>query len=1147
MTSVLKGKVRAVALVALCLVVLAGGRPILAQTSYGSIVGSVKDATGAVLPNASITVTNEATNVSTSLTTNPMGDYRAPTLLPGSYSVKAELAGFKTLVRSGVVVRLNVATPVDLTMEVGVVTQSVEVKSEAPLLSTVEATVGHVVDQRRIQNLPLNGRDFTQLTLLIPGAAQATLPGTGFFVIQGFSTSVAVSGNRPDQNNFTLDGTYNNETFFKHFGIRPSVEGIEEFNIQTNITSARYGVGGAHIDIATRTGTNSLHGSAFEFLRNDALDANEFFNNAPDARKTPLRMNDFGGAIGGPVYLPKVYDGRNKSFWFFNYEGLRESQGSSILSIVPTSAMLSGDLSHDTAGNPIPQIYNPFTTCGFENNAPCAKDAQGNDIVTRQPFVNNQIPSTMIDPVSAEYSKQFYLSNPPNRTVPGDPHNLINTNALTLHTNQYTVRGDETISSKWNLFGRWSWSKLVQAQPQDLPTQTRDQLNNFRNLTISSTYVFNPTTVMEIRYGYALDNIFFGSTYPTAGGFQALIDAGLSGVPPKFLGFDTPLNLDSAGFSSAGLFVFHNGPDKNHQWLANVMKTKGRNTFNVGFQFKRTAMFHDGQFSNWAFDATPTNDPQNASNTGYSLASFLLGVPTTADRIIGNAALDAVAYAYHGYLQDDIKVNPKLTVNLGLRYEYSEWMHFRYNTAAGYDASLDHGQTTDRYLGFVWSGYNYILGQPHNARREITDPDWNNFAPRVGFAYRLNDRTTIRGGYGVFYAGLMTWEWSQFRGNWPYAVTQTLSGLNKTYPTSRFNNVFPSIDLASVPPSATHTGNRHDRWPYIQEWNLHVQRELAKDLLLEVGYVGTKGTKLSSFISDNDPRPGPGTVGCPDVFNLLPAGSCGPNDNHPRPHRNIGPFSANYMANNSRYNGLQAKLERRFNSGLTLMTSYAWSHNIDLASTFGGDTPQDFYNRRVGYGNAQFDLRHNFVLSSLYQLPFGPGRRYLNISGAAGKLLQGWDFNAIVRFHSGFPYGIFVNSDVANVGSRGVGQHASLIGSPNSGAHTTAEWFNTSAFAKCNDTSVFGPSAPQYCFGNLGRNTMIGPGFKTFDLALHKTTPIRESHAIEFRAEFFNAFNHPNFNNPGATLGNSDFGTITSTGPLPTNARQIQFALKYMF
>src|SRR6516165_10906931 len=245
MTSVLKGKVRAVALVALCLVVLAGGRPILAQTSYGSIVGSVKDATGAVLPNASITVTNEATNVSTSLTTNPMGDYRAPTLLPGSYSVKAELAGFKTLVRSGVVVRLNVATPVDLTMEVGVVTQSVEVKSEAPLLSTVEATVGHVVDQRRIQNLPLNGRDFTQLTLLIPGAAQATLPGTGFFVIQGFSTSVAVSGNRPDQNIFTLDGTYNNETFFKHFGIRPSVEGIEEFNIQTNITSARYGVGGA--------------------------------------------------------------------------------------------------------------------------------------------------------------------------------------------------------------------------------------------------------------------------------------------------------------------------------------------------------------------------------------------------------------------------------------------------------------------------------------------------------------------------------------------------------------------------------------------------------------------------------------------------------------------------------------------------------------------------------------------------------------------------------------------------------------------------------------------------------------------------------------------------------------------------------------
>jgi hypothetical protein len=1171
------------AITTLSLVILFGGASLLGQTTNGSIVGNVKDPSGAVLPGVTITVSNEDTKISRDVTTSQTGDYSASNLLPGSYSVTAKLAGFKTLIRPGVVVRLNQATTVDLVMDLGAVTQSVEVTGSVPLLQTTEGTIGHVVEQRRIQNLPLNGRDFTQLTLLIPGAAQASLPGTGFFVINAFGTSVAVSGNRPDQNNFTLDGTYNNETFFKHFGIRPSVDAIEEFSIQTNITSARYGVGGAHIDIASRTGTNALHGSAYEFLRNDAVDANDFFRNASNVKKPAFRMNNFGGAIGGPVWLPNVYDGRNKSFWFFNYEGLRFSRGSSGLGIVPTAAMLNGDLSKDTAGNPISQIFNPFTTCaipGSGSTNPACTDINGFDAkgnltgvpdgkidsadLTRQPFTNNQIPSNLFDPVSSVYSQIFYLSNPPNRSVPGDPNNLINTRANTLDTNQYNIRGDQKITDKWNVFGRWSWSKLNQIQPLALPTQAWSQLNNFRNLTLSSTYVFNPTTVFEFRYGYALDNIFFGSSYP-APGFQALLDAGLKGLPPKFIGFDTPLNLDSEGFSGASMFVFHNGPDKNHQIIGNVMKTKGRHTFNVGTEFKRTKMFHDGQFANWAFRSDPTSDPQNRAKTGYGLASYLLGIPSHADRIIGNAALDAVALNYHFYIQDDIKVTPKLTLNFGIRYEYSEWFKFRFNTAAGYDSSLDNGQTTDRYLGFVWSGYNYVLGLPANTRREITDPDWNNFAPRFGFAYRLNDRTTVRGGYGVFYAGLMTWEWSQFRGNWPYAVTQTLDGLNRDYPTSRYTNVFPSIDLASVPPSATHSGNRHDRWPYIQEWNLHVQRELAKDLLLEVGYVGTKGTKLSSFISNNDPRPGPGTVGCPDVFGLLPPNACLGSVDHPRPHRNIGPYSANFMANNSRYHGLQAKVERRFSSGLSLLGSYSWSHSIDLASTFGGDTPQDYYNRRAGYGNSQFDQRQNFIASSLYQLPFGPGRRFVNIGGPVGKLLEGWDFNTIVRFHSGFPYGIFVERDVANIGARSAGQHPSLLPgqNPNTGPGTTDQWFNTKAFAPCDDTdpTAFGAGAPQHCFGNLGRNTMIGPGFKNFDLSLHKTTKIHENHAIEFRAEFFNAFNNVNFGNPNGAWGrlgpdrdpvtnqliqhgNANFGIISGT---QNTSREIQFALKYIF
>lgn len=1081
---------------------------LLAQTTFGSIVGNAKDPSAAVVPGVSVTVTSAATGLAREATTNPSGDFAVLNLLPGTYIVTAKLEGFKTWTASGIEVRLNQATTMDITMELGLITQFVEVTGAVPLLQTVEATVGHVVDQRRVSQLPLSGRDFTQLTLLIPGAAPASLPG-GFFVIGG--QPVAVSGNRPDQNNYTLDGTYNNETFFKHYGLRPSVDAIQEFNIQTNITSSRYGVGGAHVDIATRSGSNTLHGSVFEFLRNDNLDANDYFRF--QGKRPDFKQNNFGATIGGPIWIPKLYKGRDKTFFFFNYEGLRRLRESTSLGIVPTPAMLAGDLSVDQAGRPIPQIYNPFTTCGFGTNPACATDAEGNPILTRQPFPNNQIPAGMLDPVSKVYSGMFYGNNPPNRAATlTDPFNLINTKPLKLDTNQYTARVDHRLSDKDTLFARFSYSDIPLKEPLGLPTQVRNRSNGFRNLTISDTHVFNPTTVLEFRYGYSRDNISFNSIYP-APGFQAVLDAGLSGLPAKFIGFDTPLNLNPSGFTGADMFVFANGPDRNHQFIGNIMKIKGRHTFNTGLEIKRAAMFHDGQFANWAFTSDATADPQNRATTGYGLASYLLGLPAGADRLIGNAALDARATNYHFYLQDDIKLTSKLTMNIGARYEWSQWFRFVNDTVAGFD--MTNGQ-------FVWAGYNYVWGMPANTRRTFIDPDFNNFAPRIGFAYRLGDKTTIRAGYGVFFAALMTWEASQNRGNWPYSISQTLSGLNIDYPERRFTNVFPSVDLAAATPATQHTNNRNDRWPYIQQWNFHLQRELTKDLLLEVGYLGNKGTKLSSFVSANDPRPGPGEVGSPQ---------------HPRPWNNNTAMSMNFMGNNSRYHALQAKVERRFTSGLSLLTSYAWSHNIDMSSTFGGDTCQDWYNRKeTCYGNSSFDLRHNLVVSSIYQLPFGPGRRFLNFGGPGGKILEGWDIAAIVSVRSGFPYGIGINFDNANVGSRGAPQRPDLVGSPNlpESERSRTRWFNTDAFQV----------ADSYAYGNLGRNTMIGPGFRNFDLALHKTTKIHESQALEFRVEMFNAFNNVNLGNPGGTLGTGGFGVITGT---QNTSREIQFALKYIF
>ena len=1104
------------------------------QSTFGSIVGEAVDTSSGLLPGVTITVTREETGITREVTTGSAGTFNVPNLLLGLHTIKATLAGFKTWTRTGVIVRLNQSTTVDIILELGSVTETVEVTGTVPLLQTTDATVGHVVDERRIQNLPLNGRDFTQLTLLIPGAAPAALPG-GFFVVGG--QPVAVSGNRPDQNNYTLDGTYNNETFFKHYGLRPSVDAIAEFNIQTNISSARYGVGGAHVDLATRSGSNAFHGSAFEFLRNDVLDANDFFRNSSGVDRPAFRQNNFGATFGGPVFLPK-YNGRNRTFFFVNYEGLRRSRESSILGTVPTTAMLSGDLSLNTDGTAADPIFNPFTTCGFGGNPACT-DINGPDgtpdgvvdifDLTRQPFLNNQIPASLIHPVAAQYAAIFYGNNPPNRVIPGESQNLINTRALRLRTDQLTIRGDHQIADSTNMFARFSLSDIPISEPLGLPTQLQTRKNSFRNMTISGTHVFNPSTILEIKYGYARDNIAFNVPYPEPG-FQSILDAGLVGIPPKFFGFDFPLNLDTEGFTGAQMFVFKNGPDRNHQMMVNVMKIKGKHTVNIGAEIKRAAMFHDGQFANWTFEGPPTANPQSASGTGLPLASFLLGLPSNANRLFGNAALDGLATNYHFYLQDDIKLTSNLTMNIGMRYEWSQWFRFRTDNLAGFDTTI--GQ-------FVWAGFNPVNGQPPNTRRTFSDPDFNNFAPRLGFAYRLGDRTTIRTSYGIFYAGLMTWEASQNRGNWPYAIAQTLSGLNASFPTSDFANVFPTFDVAAVRPSSAHTNSRQVRWPYIQQWNLHIQRELAEDLLLEVGYMGNKGTKLSSFISANDPPPGPGVVGCPGV-------ACGGEDlialnngtipPHPRPFQNSDAISENFMANTSRYHALQAKLERRFTSGLSLLGSYAWSKNIDLVSTFSGGAIQDFRNRKASIGRADFDLRHNFVFSSLYQLPFGPGHSSLN-SGPASKLLGGWAINSIISLRSGSPFNVRVGKDVANVGARsGPFDRPDLIGDPNlpESERTVQRWFNTDAFGE--------PAA--FTFGNLGRNTMIGPSFKNIDFSLIKTTQITETHRIEFRAEFFNAFNNVNFSNPISNFSDDAFGSISS---VKNTSREIQFALKYIF
>lgn len=1054
--------------------------------TFGTILGTVKDETGAVLPKVTVTVTNERTGIVRTAATNEEGSFQIPALLPGAYRVELEASGFKKYQQAGVDLRVNESARVDVTMQVGELTQTIEVQGGAPLLTTTSGTVGHVIENKTVVELPLNGRDFTQLTLLIPGATNGNNPG-GFFVIGG--NNVSVTGNRSDSNNYSLDGVDNNENFFKFHAIKPSIDAIEEFKIQTNITSAQFGAAaGANVNLATKSGSNQIHGAGFEFIRNNVFDSREFFAST----RPQFRYNNFGGTIGGPIR-------KDQTFWLFNYEGSRTRRESTILGTVPTPAMLGGDLSRTVEGALAPIIYDPATT-----------RMVGGQLV-RDPFPNNRIPTNRINAVSKAYLDVFYTPLQPNRS---GAFNLINTKPNALDTDQFTARVDHKFSANTNINGRFSLSDLTLTEPQTLPTNTRKRFNTFRNIGITVAHLFSPTTILDFRYGYNRNNIEFGT--PGLQLSSALRSAGLTALPEKFAGYDYPINLDFSGFSGAGNFAFLNGPDENHQFLPNLLMIRGKHSIAVGAEIKHEQIFHDGVFSNWAFSNVPTADPQNVGSTGQGLASFLLGLPSTASRILGDPSLDASRYLYHYYIQDDIKLSPKLTLNLGLRYEDSRWFHHNQGRISGYDT--EKGE-------YFFASANPITGQPANAPSTLVNPDRNNFAPRFGLAYLLTPKTTVRLGYGVFYNSNFTWETSSARGNWPYSVSQSREGMNRDFPDSPVTNVFPgTLDLKTVPPDVQHSMSRNQRVGYMQQWNLHVQRELSSGLVLEVGYVGTKGTKLSSFFNANVARPGPGPV------------------QPRRPFQNVGGFSEDKSIANSSYHGMTVKMEKRMSANVNFIANYSYSRFIDLCSVFGCASPQNSFNIKADYAPSDLHNTHIFTWGYVTNLPFGKGQRFGgNLTGAANAVVGGWQLNGITTLRSGRPFNVILNFDNQNDGQRSGHQRPNVIRDPQpSGFNgTQTKWFDTAAFAI---------PAP-YTYGNLGRNALYGPGLQTWDFGLFKNIPITEGSRLQFRAEFFNAFNNVNFGNPNGSIGQQGastpgFGQISG---VVTNQRQIQFGLKYLF
>ena len=1059
-------------------------------TTLGQIVGTVSDPSGAAVAGARVRATNTNTGVVRETVAGESGNFSVLSLIPGTYSVEVTAPNFQRQVQENL--RLEVAGSINLTfnLTVGQVTETVTVQAEAELLKSTEGTISTTIDNAKVVELPLNGRNFNNLVRLTPGATRGVnSPGP---TLNG--QTWAVTGSRSDNTNYTLDGTFNNGSFFKTAAIAPSIDAISEFKIQTNM-SARYGAAaGANVNVSIKSGGNEYHGSMYEFLRNAKMDSRSYFA----ARRPDFKFNQFGFTLGGPIQIPKIYDGKNRTFFFFNYEGFQQRREVTQNITIPNAAWRSGNLSRNLDGvTPLPQLYDPYT------EQRTGTTPQGVPIYTRQPFVNNQIPATRFPAYVRAYLDLWF----PSSLVPLNSlntNNYINATQSRREDNQTHTRIDQKFSDNNSFFGRVSWSDIFERNPQNLPNAFQATFNKYVGVTLSDTHVFNPSTIMDIRLGYLRANLGQGPIHRFIDTYR---NAGLQNVPTNFRDFDFPVNFNVTGVSGPGNGNLVNGPDFTYQGSFSMTKIVDRHNISFGYDYTKLRTIHDSVFLNFDFNNLPTGDPQSLSATGHPFASFLLGLPSGGGRISGEADLDTDQALHHLWVQDDLKLTDKLTLNLGLRYEYNAWPHHRRGRMGGFD--MDRGS-------FYWTAKNPITGEPANAPRTISDPERLNFAPRVGFAYRLRPRSVVRGAYGIFYNSNFGWEWSTGRGNWPFSISDNVTGVNipGVAPT-RADQQFGSFNPSLVRPTAQHTISRDLSMPYMQNWNLGVEQQLTQSLLLELNYQGAKGTHLSSFLSNNDPPPGPGDA------------------NLRRPHPIAGALSELKMIGTSRYHGLTAKAEQRFSRGLSYIASYAYSKSIDLNSQFGGTSPMDNRNIRASMGPSDFDQTHVFNTGYSYTIPSG------GMQGLMKYLIGGWQTTGIITFETGRPFNITIPFDNANVGARGNFQRPNLVGDPFPDGWTKTYgpgglYFNPNAFAV----------PAQYTFGNLGRNVLRGPGFKNFDLGLNKNFNFTERWRLQYRAELFNAFNNVNFSNPGASITTPTFGRSTGT---QNQQRSVQMGLKLYF
>ncbi len=1158
--------------------------PLAGQTFYGSIVGTVSDATGGVVPGATVTLTNIGTGERRAAETASDGAYRFVNLVPSAYRVEIERAGFKRYTRDQIQVNVEAAVRMDIRLEVGEVTQTVEVRSEATLLQTENASLSQVVAARSVQELPLNGRNVLNLVALVPGVvpqggSEGNLTGKNVFAAGNYQ----IGGGTANQSATLFDGVPVNTAYSNATLLVPSQDAVSEFRVQTNSLSAEYGrYTGGVVNLASKSGTNEWHGGAYEFLRNTHLNAGTFFANASGAGKPDFHQNQFGANIGGPIRS-------NKTFIFASYEGYRQRQGSLIRYTVPTADRLAGDFSNfrNSSGAVIP-IYDPMTQCSAYGNPACPASGP-----QRSVFPGNKLPADRIHPVAKKYIDWPYWGKPNN---PGlqytAQYNFVRNVSTGGNNDQVNIRGDQNVSDKQRILARYTrWNlKGQRIEPYSNKLFSAPEKFVTTQAVVADTYTFNQTTIFDIRLGFT--RWFYDRTPGTLGinipeatglpSYYNQLDA-LRGLT----GSTTLPTMSVSGYNavSGGLIY---GITNNYTITPSLIKIIGRHTLKMGADLRRLDLnYYQDNSPGGSFSFSNLFTSQNARSpgaTGDGFASFLLGLP--ASGTTQSSLFTAAGMRYQGYyFNDAFQATNKLTLNLGLRWEIPGVYTERFDRQTTFDPGMVNPAVSAagvKVNGAPVMGAFVLVNSPDHPERGLRPEQWRLFAPRVGIAYRLTDRTVIRTGGGIFYVPAdSVFPEGPCQASVTYITDTMVSSIdNQVTPLNTLSNPFPG-GFSPTPQrdpiyqrlllggSQIRAPLRHVPASYTVQWNFSVQHQLPSNVALEASYSGLRGvhlfrgnpstqydvlpgqliTSMGSTLADQVANPfygliTYGTLAQPTVQRgqlLLP---------YPQ-YLSLHDYAA--RVGDSTYHSLQMKAEKRLPGGGMLLAAYTFSKSIGNAETYtswlesgsasnASAEPQDYSNLKGERSLGSFDVRQRLTVSYVVDLPLGKGKKFLSgVKGPADRIISGWGINGMSTFQMGFPLGFSASPNLTgfNTGLRPnvVAGCDKFIGGPIQ--QRLAKAFNTACFSV--------PGA--YTFGTESRTdpNLRGHGINNFDFAVFKRTALTERFKLEFRLETFNLFNRVKFANPNTTASTSatsTFGMITAQA---NNQRLLQLALRLSF